>query len=121
MLEQYLPEQRFLFWDDTQLEPGVRFQEEILRAIEAAKIAVLLVSSRFCKSEFVREIELPELCKAADRGLRVSWFAIDDCVFELASKFHAIYAPSHPLAGMKDARLQLLAIHEICRKLQEAF
>jgi len=122
VLEQYLPEQRFLVWDDTRLEPNVRFQEEILHAIEAAKIAVLLVSSRFCKSEFVRERELPELRKAAAEGkLSLSWFAIDDCGFELASEIQALYAPSLPLAGMKDARLQLSAIHEICRKLQRAF
>jgi hypothetical protein len=42
VLEQYLPEQRFLVWDDTQLEPSVRFQEEILHAIEAGKFQFFL-------------------------------------------------------------------------------
>jgi len=122
VLEQYLPEQRFLVWDDTQIEAGDRFREAIDAAIGTARMAVLLVSSRFCKSEFIQQNELPALCRAAGEGrLRLFWLLIDDCKFGLASQIEALHAPYLPLAEMKDASQQLSTIHEICSHLQQGF
>lgn len=122
VLEQYLPEQRFLIWDDTRIEAGDQFREIILQAIGSAKIAVLLVSSMFCKSEFIQKHELPVLRRAAAEGrLKLFWLLIDNCTFELASEIEALHAPYLPLAGMKDASQQLSTIDEICRRLQQAF
>ena len=38
------------YWDDTKLTPGSNWQDEIKKAIEAAKVAILLISADFLAS-----------------------------------------------------------------------
>ena len=59
-------------WDDTRIAPGSRWRNEIASAIEAANIAVLLVSADFLASTFIVEDELPPLLKGArERGTTI--------------------------------------------------
>jgi hypothetical protein len=48
-------------WDDSRIQPGDKWREEIETALAAAKVALLLVSSDFLASEFVSNSELPQL------------------------------------------------------------
>jgi hypothetical protein len=62
------------------------------------------------------------MCRAAGEGrLKLFWLLIDDCKFRLAFQIEALHAPCLPLVEMKDAKQQLSTIHEICRRLQQAF
>jgi hypothetical protein len=59
-------------WDDSRITIGEPFREHIERALDRARIGILLVSSDFLNSEFVRTVELPRLIPAARAGrLRV--------------------------------------------------
>jgi hypothetical protein len=48
-------------WIDWQISPGADWREEILRAIDAAQIAVLLISIDFLNSTFIQEEEVPRI------------------------------------------------------------
>jgi hypothetical protein len=54
-------------WSDTKITPGANWREEVRSAIEAAAIAVLLVSADFLASQFIAENELPPLLKSAKK------------------------------------------------------
>jgi hypothetical protein len=54
-------------WDDTRIVPGTPWKEEIRKSLEAAKVAVLLVSQDFLNSDFIQNEELPTLLDAASR------------------------------------------------------
>ena len=53
-------------WEDTKLQLGSNWAQQIHDAIEHAKVAILLVSPAFLASEFIRSQELPKLLKKAD-------------------------------------------------------
>lgn len=67
-------------WDDTRIEPGQRWREEIDEALTRAKIAVLLISADFLASDFIANNELPPLLAAAERdGLVILQVILSTC------------------------------------------
>jgi TIR domain len=90
-------------WDDTKISPGAKWHDEIKKALQSAKFAVLLVSADFLASDFIAANELPPLLAAAEQeGATILPIILRPCVFkdtELAH-FQAVNAPSHPLSGM---------------------
>lgn len=53
-------------WADTQIKPGMKWEEEISKALGETKIAILLISSDFLASDSIRNNILPPLLKAAE-------------------------------------------------------
>jgi hypothetical protein len=47
------------YWDDTKIEPGQKWKEEISSAIAETKVAILLVSTDFLGSDFIRPMNCP--------------------------------------------------------------
>lgn len=109
-------------WDDTRIQAGQKWREEIKTALSGAKVAVLLVSPDFLASEFIAEGELPPLLKAAaGEGLTIIWVPVRDSLFtetEIA-EYQAAFDPAHPLAGLSPAEVDKTLV-EISKKIKAA-
>ena len=109
-------------WDDSQIQPGDKWREEIEAALAAAKVALLLVSSDFLASEFVTNSELPQLLTAAEEeGLRILWVPVRPSLVRRTpiSAYQALGDPGRPLARM-DRVEQEEALVEIALAIEMA-
>lgn len=76
-------DQKLRLWDDSQIEPGAKWRQEIETALDQAQVAVLFVSDAFLASEFVMNEEVPKLLAAAEaEGVRVLWVSLSPCLVE---------------------------------------
>lgn len=76
-------------WSDLKIATGTEWREQISKALDTARVAVLLVSKHFLASKFIQEIELPQLLEAASkRGLVILPIALSPCVIENTSLHH---------------------------------
>ncbi len=95
---------RLEFWDDTKITPGLIWQQEIKRAIQSARVAILLISANFLNSEFIVNNELPPLLKAAKyEGVTILPVIVGACNFEYTDlkQFQVVNDPSKPLNKMR--------------------
>jgi len=91
-------------WDDTLIEPGQNWFNEIKRALTSAKVGIFLVSADFLASDFISEKELPDLLNAAEkRGTTIIPVIVNPCRF-LKTKgladFQAVNDPLKPLVNL---------------------
>jgi TIR domain/SIR2-like domain len=81
-------------WDDTKIDPGDKWKEEIEKALASAKAAVFLVTPDFLSSDFIASNELPPLLEAAqNKGCRILWIKVKASVVENTSigQYQALY------------------------------
>jgi hypothetical protein len=91
-------------WDDTGIPRGSYWNDQIQAALEAADVAILLVSADFFASDFIADRELPLLLKRAAAGSVVilpviigpSQFGDTPGLAQL----QAVNPPSKPLVNM---------------------
>lgn len=92
-------------WDDNQISYGDLWKEEIRKALDSAGIAIILLSTKFLASKFIREYELPELLQAAKKeGTVILPLIISPCRFEESplSVFQAVNNPQNPLSELSE-------------------
>ncbi len=90
-------------WDDTKIAVGADWKEEIKKALQEAKVAVLLISADFLASKFIAENELPSLLEAAKAGgTRIIPVILSPCNYNDSGlhQFQAVNPPSKPLSSM---------------------
>jgi len=65
-------ESKIEFWDDSHIVPGSDWLASIRAALDRASVAILLVSTPFMASRFIREEEVPRILEAsATKGLTI--------------------------------------------------
>jgi adenylate cyclase len=109
-------------WDDTQIEPGMDWKQELGRALGRARVAVLLVSPQFLASDFVAQEEWPALLAAAKaEGLEVIWFVLSACSYAETDipTYQAALNPKQPLDGLTPAE-QNQALVAVCQTIRRA-
>jgi len=92
-------------WDDTKIKSGQVWFEEIKNANATAGVAVMLVSTDFLASDFIRDNELPPLLKAAqNNGTTILSLILKPYRFAKSplSIFQAVNDPSVPLAELSE-------------------
>jgi len=111
-------------WDDSLIQPGDKWLNEIQTALARAQVALLLVSPEFLASDFIQRKELPELLRYADEdGLKVLWLPLSPSSWKLfphIEQYQAIISPAKSLAQMSKVD-QDLAMVEITEKIHRIF
>jgi len=103
------------YWDDSKIEAGQKWKEEIRKAIQETKVAVLLVSTDFLGSDFIATNELPPLLSAAEEeGAVILIVILKPCLFEEFEKlnqFQAMNPPNRPVSKMDDNEKEELFVN----------
>ncbi|MEJ6484218.1 COR domain-containing protein [Nostoc punctiforme UO1] len=121
-LKPMIRNQKLLAWDDTKIQPGAKWGEEIENALAAAKVAVLLVSPDFLASDFIADNELPPLLDAAEaEGLTIIWIPLSYSSYDETEieKYQSAHPPNQPLDSLESAQ-QNKAWVDICKKIKAA-
>jgi hypothetical protein len=88
-------------WDETKMRPGSKWEEEIKKALQETKVAVVLVSAHFLASDFIAEKILPPLLVAAEReGAIILPVILTTCAFDDSdlAQFNSVNGiPAKPL------------------------
>ncbi len=70
-------------WSDQEIQPGQEWRPKILQALEQAKVAVLLVSSHFLDSQFIKNEELPRIFdRAKCNKTLILWVPVNHCDYK---------------------------------------
>lgn len=108
-------------WDDTLIKPGSKWRDDIKKALDSAKVALLLVSQAFLASEFIASSELPILLEAAEKeGMIICWVLLEKCLFDLTAikDYQSVWDTAKPLSGLTPAK-RSEALDEIARKIMD--
>lgn len=96
------------FWDDSKIQPGQKWKEEIELAMNDAEIAILLISADFYNSDFIKTKELPRLLKKANEdGATILGVILKPCLFEDfddLSQYQTINDPKKPILGLTEVQ-----------------
>ena len=100
-----------MLWDDSQIQAGSLWKNEIASQLSAAHFAVLLISADFLASPFITTFELPYLLNAAQSGgIRILSVIVRPCLFEESPlmAFQTVNNPAQPLSQLSsNAREQI--------------
>jgi hypothetical protein len=103
------------FWDDTKIQPGQKWKQEIRNEINKTKVAVLLLSTDFLGSEFISTDELPPLLKAAEEdGAVILIVILKPCLFEdfeELNQYQAMNPPNLPISKMDENEKEELLVN----------
>jgi internalin A len=103
-LGQMIPD--FTWWDDTKIEAGDTWRNEIRTALDSTKVAILLISNDFLASNFIAANELPPLLKAAEaEGATVLMVILKPSLIDMhpeLPEYQMINSPGTPLSGMTE-------------------
>jgi hypothetical protein len=120
MLKPLLRTGAISFWDDTKIEPGAIWKDEIQEALASSKIAILLVSANFLASDFIAKNELPPLLEAAKgKGVVIFWIYVSSCLYESTeiANYQAAHDISRPLDRMSKPNRQAV-LSGVCARIE---
>jgi hypothetical protein len=102
----YVQGERLDLWDDRRIKPGADWAAEIEKALQAARVAVLLVTPEFLASKFVSQVELPAILRRARSDLAVVWIPVRASSYDVTPlrDIQAAHDPKRPLATLPRAR-----------------
>jgi hypothetical protein len=103
VLAPWIRSKRVELWDDSRIQPGSMWLQEIERALDEATVAVMLVTPAFLASDFIMEREFPVLLeRVRKKNMRLMWIAAEPSAYEATplGQYQAVNNPSRPLASL---------------------
>jgi hypothetical protein len=97
-------------WTDVDIEAGSQWEEELRRKMSVCDVAILLVSSHFLQSAYVKNVELPVLLERARAGrTRLLWVLLSPCSWTNTDlvRTQAALNPRVSLAELQPTELQI--------------
>ncbi len=94
-------------WNDRRINAGDDWALEIERALERARVAVLLISPAFLTSMFIRQQEVPRILERRRSGLRIVPVIVRPCAWRRVTWLAGVQVrptSGEPLARMEDAK-----------------
>ena len=122
MLKPLVRANTILLWDDTKIEAGQKWEQQIERALETANVALLLVSPDFLDSDFIAEREVPRILEANQtEGVTVLCVALSHCLYEdtKIADYQWANDPNTPLDGLSAAD-QNRVLKNVCQEIARA-
>lgn len=103
------------YWDDSQIQPGQKWKDEIEKALSESKVGILLISTDFLGSDFIRNKEIPLLLENAEKeGGVILNVILKPCLFEEfdeLNQFQAMNPPSKPISRMSEDEKEELLVN----------
>jgi len=110
-------------FDDRRIAAGADWHADIMKALETARVALLLVSAQYLSSKFVLDTEIPTLLRRQERGrLRIIPVILKPCAWQEVSWLAKIQVwPTHgrALSTLKRDRRELELAQLARQVLQE--
>jgi hypothetical protein len=109
-------------FSDADIGTGASWRSNILKSLDEASVAVLLVSPYFLNSAFIMDVELPRILKARrERGLELVWVLVSHCVYEVTplEPCQAALPTETPLEDMSEPKRKA-ALKSLCLKIAAA-
>jgi internalin A len=109
-------------WCDERMQPGTKWRDELQKALDETKIAILLVTPNFLASRFIRDTELPAFIEASKQeGLVICWIPIEASNYKhsVLDNYQSVHDPAKPLAGLSRSQRKQ-ALVEISNKILAA-
>jgi hypothetical protein len=101
-------------WCDENMRPGTKWQDELQKALNNAKVAVLLVTPNFLASSFIHDTELPAFYAASEEeGLTILCVHFEASNYK-HTKIHTYQSandPDQPLASLTRSERQQALQH----------
>ena len=113
------------FWDDSQLEVGVPWEDQVKKILDSNQGGLLLVSQEFLSSKFIKETELPKLLDQAEQeGKKIFWLHLSpSTVFEThkeITKYQSLLDdPQTSLEELEEPQQRKVLV-QMSKKLAEA-
>jgi hypothetical protein len=101
-----ITESEIRVWSDQELKGGDNITEEIEKALNSAKVAILMFSNNYLSSDFIRSKEIPPLIEKAEKeGTTIKPILVRKCLYQKLPYFKDILALNDikkPLNGMTE-------------------
>lgn len=93
-------------WADSQINAGEDWRQQISVALERAEVSILLITPDFLASDFLQDVEVPEILNASkQRGTLVLPILVRPCAWQLTqlAEYQFLNPPNKPLASLSSA------------------
>lgn len=107
-------------WDDTKIQPGREWLDEIEEELRLSSIFVILLSNNYLVSKFIKEKEfLPALERAKHKGLQIFTIAITSSAYRSTplNNIQMVNDPDVPLASFTARNDRTRELNGIVEKL----